>query len=522
MNDLILTGAKTSAAPKKVLIVNCYFPEVRLPVKLVNEVPNALAPVFLAGAFARRQCDVRLYNEVTSGFLEVFHPELLEWPDMVVFTDLTAAFDRMLHLTAYLRSRNPDIITVAGGIAIRGFRHYAANFFDYVCVGDAEEIRDVVLDAWGPGFAAEHMTPRYDLAYWMRRRIGYLESSRNCNFRCTFCVLTADGHRYKKQSLDHMREQIVALGKRDLLFFQDNQFHGGDREFFLNRMQLLRELRKAGHFRYWSAFVTDSFFWNDDDVAAAAEAGCFSLFVGVESFDEVWLRRVNKTQNSRYSQTDLIRKCCDAGILFQYGLVFDPTERTVEDMHREMTAICDNPEIPAPNFIFMAIPLPGTPFFRDRFERGLLLPNTKIRDLEGSTLSTQPLDGVDAVGHFIATGKNFKGYGCRLVTHQARFLWRYRRALGAIQATASSLCVTSILAPSMVSNPRYAFRRMTPRTHVSTTDRLDLVYRPRHRVDAVFRSYFEPTMITDSEGALNEDLVDDLLATRYKVREAVH
>ena len=70
--------------------------------RLPYEIPNALAPVLLAGILSRERCDIRLYNEVSDGFLEIFAPELLAWPDVVVFTGLTAAFDRMLHITAYV------------------------------------------------------------------------------------------------------------------------------------------------------------------------------------------------------------------------------------------------------------------------------------------------------------------------------------------------------------------------------------------------------------------------------------
>lgn len=503
----------------RVLIVNCYFPEVRETVQLVNEVPNALAPVHLAGVLDPERCEVQAYNEVTGGFLEVFSPDLLEWPDAVVFTGLTATFDRMRQLTAYFRTVNPRVVTIAGGLAVRAFPRHAARFFDYVCTRDVEQLRDVMVEVFGERVASPTMHPRYDLAHWMGR-IGYLESSRNCNFRCSFCSLTAEGRRYLPQDIEYLRRQIVGLGRRDLLFFQDNQFHGGDDAFFRERMGLLREMRDAGYFKYWSAFVTDSFFWNEDNVRLAAESGCFSLFVGVESFDEVWLRRVNKAQNSRYSQTDLIRKCLEAGILFQYGLVFDPTERTVEDMYREMAAICDNQAIPAPNFIFMAIPFPGTPFFRDRYERGMLLPNTRVRDLEGSTLSMQPLDDVEAVGRFLATGKNFKGYARRLITHQARFLWRYRGRLNFLQTFASTVTMASILSPGTISNPRHLWRRMRARTHVSTTDRLDDCYTPNRGVAAPFASYFEPTYVTDASGALNEAVAEDLLDVRYRRREA--
>ncbi|HEV7783712.1 MAG TPA: hypothetical protein VGQ28_00160, partial [Thermoanaerobaculia bacterium] len=86
---------------KRVLVINCYLPEVREPVRLKNEVPNTLAPILLGGAFSPTNCEIRLYNEVSSGFLELFEPDLIGWPDLVVLTGLIASFDRMKHLTAY-------------------------------------------------------------------------------------------------------------------------------------------------------------------------------------------------------------------------------------------------------------------------------------------------------------------------------------------------------------------------------------------------------------------------------------
>lgn len=504
----------------RILVVFCYFPEIREPVRLPNEVPNALAPILLAGAFDRHRCDVRIHNEVSAGFIEVFDPDLLEWPDMVVFSGLTTTLDRMLQISAYVKTVNRSAITVAGGIAARAFRRYAAPLFDYLCVGDIEEIRDVIVDAYGESHVAEVMNPRYDLATWLGPRVAYVESSRNCNFRCSFCSLTGDGHRYAPQGVDYLRRQITGLGKRELLLFADNQFHGGDRQFFLDRIALLKELRATGHFRYWSAFVTNTFFWDEDNIRLAVESGCFSMFVGVESFDEVWLKSVNKTQNSRHSQVELIEKACNAGILFQYGMVFDPTERTIASMHRELLLISENPAIPAPNFIFMAIPLPGTPFFHDRCQRGLLLPNTRVRDLEGSTVAMRTLDPVEDVAHFLKTGKNFKGYRRRFLGHQARFLHRYRHSLSAAQSAASTLCLGTTVAPAIMSNPRNLFVRRHPRTHISSTDRLDCVYTPRRPVDAKYRWQFQPTMITDAGGNLNEALVDDVLDTRFEQRPA--
>ena len=67
------------------------------------KVPKPMAPVYLAGAFSRERCEVRLHCEVASGPLE--DPNVLAWPDMLVLTGLTTSLDRMRHLTAYAKTR---------------------------------------------------------------------------------------------------------------------------------------------------------------------------------------------------------------------------------------------------------------------------------------------------------------------------------------------------------------------------------------------------------------------------------
>jgi radical SAM superfamily enzyme YgiQ (UPF0313 family) len=501
---------------KKILIINCYFPEMREPIKRRNEVPDSLAPVLLGGFFSQEHCEVKLYNEVNSGFIEVFKPELLGWPDMVVMTGLTATFDRLLHVSAYAKTANPGVVTVAGGHAVRCLPEYSKEFFDYCCTGDVEQIQDVIREAFGPAYISPRFEPRYDLAYWIKR-LGYAESTRNCNFKCSFCSLTGVGLKYQAQSLDYLEQQMEAMGKRPIFFFNDNQLLGDGKASFRSRIERVQKRREAGQFKYWSGFVTDTFFWDEENIRLARETGCLSVFVGVESFDDsMWLKSVNKKQNSRMNQVELIRRCVEGGIVFQYGLVYDPTIQTLEQMYHQLDLICDHPEIPAPNFIFMAIPFPGTPFFQDRYEKGLILPNTKMRDLEASTLSLQPIDPIDEVVHFVRNGRNFRGYRRRFLKHQAKFLWHYRHALGRDHMLLSSLTAAAILAPGSFSSPGAMFIRKSKRTNVSTTDRLDAVYTPSLPVEARYERWFEPTQITLVNGELNPLLAEDALATRYK------
>ena len=90
--------------------------------------------------------------------------------------------------------------------------------------------------------------------------------------------------------------------------------------------------------------------------------------------------------------------------------------------------------------------------------------------------------------------------------------------LGIIGESGSGKSVTAlaIMAPGSFSSPGALLKRKRPRTHVSSTEILDPVYTPRLPVHERYRSWFEPTWITDHEGALNPELEADALATRFK------
>ena len=242
---------------KRVLIVNGYFDHLRQPGPRPRAVPQALVLPFLAGQIAPDRCEIRTWSEHAQGPL--LDPGLLGWPDLLVLTGLTNAFDRLLHLTAYARTLNPRVIVAAGGPAVRALPRHARRFFDYACTGDAEELGRVVEDAFGPGYRASEPFPRFDLAPWFGPA-GYAESSRYCNYRCTFCSLTGEGRAYRPYPVEFMRRQVLALGRRRYLLFLDNNFYGNDREFFRARMEALRKLYEEKRFRGWGALVTSDFF----------------------------------------------------------------------------------------------------------------------------------------------------------------------------------------------------------------------------------------------------------------------
>jgi hypothetical protein len=512
MADLRNGSGPVPRTRKRVLVVNCYFDDLRQPIARTKKVPPALGPVFLAGAFCPERCDIRLYNEGTSGPLQ--DARLLAWPDMLVLTGLTSAFDRMLHVTAYARTLNPKVIVVAGGPAVRALPTYARRFFDYPCQGDIEQLQDVIGATLGKDYAANDMVPRFDLADWIQgRRVSYAESSRYCNFHCTFCSLTGEGRRYRPYDLEYVRRQILASPGRRHLVFIDNNFYGNDRHYFLQRLALLKELWRAGRFGGWAAIVTNDLFLKDDNLRLAREAGCEYLFSGVESFDIPSLRGYQKVQNLQAPATELIRKCLDAGIVFLYGLILDVTRRRLADIRAELDFITATPEITLPSFLTLPVPLLGTPFFHECLAKRLILPNTMLRDLNSTTLALRPLDPLPEVAEFVRGVLSFRGFRRRAVVHTAGFFRRYRRVLHPRQlAVALShlpmLCMNSLTtAPFSLGG---LGRRRPHRTHITSTEPLDPLYKPAFPLPARYAAYFRPTMVTGADGALAESLIEDL------------
>ncbi len=500
---------------KKILIVNCCFDEFRYPVRRQTKIPQAMGPAFLAGAFSTNLCEIKLYNEQYSGPLE--NDRLLSFPDMLVLTGLNNAFDRMLHITAYVRTKSPKAIVVAGGPAIRALPCYSEPFFDYACTGDVEQLKDVIEDVFGQEYVSESLIkngwviPRYDLTYWMK--FGrYVESSRNCYYKCSFCSLTSENREYQSYDTKYLSRQFQALGRKNKIIFIDNNFGGTNSQLLDDKFLLLKQLKHQGYLKDWIANVSEEFL-SDENLTKASEAGCLGLFSGVESFDDKSIIKFKKFQNIRLPQVDAIKKCLNAGIVFTYGLVMDISSRTITELKNELEFILDTPEIPLPSYISIGIPILRTPYFYDCVSNNLLLPNIKLRDMDSTTLMLKPLDPIPDVVDFIKQIQHLTGYRKKIFRHAQKFYQLYKtkfklNALPFLMSSPLLLCTPklSTLGTNFITN---GFKKHH-RTFIGSTEPLDSVYKPAFPVDNRYTDYFNPTMLTDSRGYINEKLLTDL------------
>jgi hypothetical protein len=131
---------------------------------------------------------------------------------------------------------------------------------------------------------------------------------------------------------------------------------------------------------------------------------------------------------------------------------------------------------------------------------------------------------MEQVVEFISDLDILRRYRKRVFKHACGFFRRYRSALNADQmaialGNAAYFCAQNTLTTAFRQS---SFLRRSPqRTHVSTTEILDPVYKPAFPVKACYEDYFKPTMLTDLSGRLVEELAEDLANPRNTERQKV-
>ncbi len=228
----------------------------------------------------------------------------------------------------------------------------------------------------------ERPRPRRDLVAAFRDSYYFLfypgvysvETARGCRYRCSFCSVWQhhQGH-YEVQSAHRTVEDVASLPSKYVNFVDDLAFSDIDAAD-----QMADELLRLGiDKRYWAQIRADNVWPKDPEerrrhqrvFEKLAEAGLDMVVIGLESFDQKELKRVNKgssvEQNIRAIEfmRSIGVKIWGAQIVFPDWDVAD-FDRTIEVNLRLGIEI--------PQFTILT-PLPGTPDYERALKEGSLL-----------------------------------------------------------------------------------------------------------------------------------------------------
>jgi hypothetical protein len=456
--------------------------------------------------------DIALYHEDWHG---PYDTRAQRHCDLVFLTGLQADFDRMRQLSFHFRRQGA--VVVGGGSICTLFPEFAAQFFDAVCCGGVDIVREVVADFEAGRLKPIYRSPPgqisdYEVDYRLFARNGIsprshlLEASRGCSFRCRFCVIPAEGAQHASYRLEAVSAAIDSAAASapwwtirrwyPTYLFLDNNF-ADDRGRMLEICSMMRGRRKV---RAWGALVTQDVLRDHDLVRRMAAAKCRALFIGLESLDPDFLRQYNKKQNlsRRGHVVDDIVFAEAQGICITYGYLFDPRNQTVAAMEAQIAALVRARLIPMPLYFSLIIPLAGTAAFWDDVENEQLAPNLRLRDLDGETIAFAHLaDPPEQVADFVE----------KLI----RRPWAVISPWAVLAATLRRIRNSRRLSPIhwymiAASNLRiFGWARAYPsarRTYMAGEDALDPQYH-EHADDICeqdWQRYFAPIRLTDATG----------------------
>ena len=332
-------------------------------------------------------------------FIEEMSPvdfEALFAADLVGISTITATAPRAYEFAK--AARRAGIPVVMGGPHVTFLAEEALQYCDYVVRGEADDLIVEFARRLGAGESMESMP---SLSYRVDGKIVHnpacpkcpdveslpvpdlgliegfdpnatskavvpVQTSRGCPFGCTFCSVTAMfGRAYRFRSTENVRTELRALRGRYVFFYDDN--------FTANRArakELLRAMIRERLDVKWSAQVRCDAAADTELMDLMAEAGCYYVYIGMESVSPEVLKCFDKRQSIEEIER-AIREFHDRRIRIHGMFIFGADQDTPATF-RDTVRFARSHEIESVQFMIL-VPLPGTQLFRQLDTEGRLL-----------------------------------------------------------------------------------------------------------------------------------------------------
>jgi radical SAM superfamily enzyme YgiQ (UPF0313 family) len=337
--------------------------------------------------------------------VEILSDSDLLWADMVFVGGM--AVQRQSAKEIIARCRAVKVRVVAGGPLFTAEPEQFGEV-DHLVLDEAEltlpafladlEIGRPQRVYRAPGFCGLHNTPvpAWDLIKTKRYASLNIQFSRGCPFNCEFCNVTAlFGHRSRIKTPQQVITEldcIYATGWRGSIFFVDDNFIGNKNYLKTDLLPALIAWRKG---KNGCVFYTEASINLADDpelLNLMALAGFDSVFIGIESPDELSLAECHKIQNKNRDLLACVKRIHRSGMQVMGGFIvgFDSDlpsifQQQIDFIQKSGIVIAMVGMLQAP---------PGTRLF-DRLQREGRINDTFSGDNVDGTTNILPRMGLD-------------------------------------------------------------------------------------------------------------------------------
>lgn len=409
----------------KVLFVNP--PQTASKYKFMGVIAPPLGIAYMAGVLQENNIDVEIVDASAEDmdFKDVEKELLKRKPDLVALTALTPTIGRALETAQVVKETLPDSIVVMGGyhptfnfietledenvdIVIRGEGEYImlnlvqalenqSSLHDVKgIVFEDKNSKEIVVNPEAPliqdldelPFPALNLLPmkKYRLLD-MDTHMTTMITTRGCPMQCSFCSSAAmHGKKIRERSVENIVDEIEYLNTNydiDTIAFMDDTFTLKKRKV----MAICDEILKRNIEIMWGCTSrVDTL--DEKLLKKMKEAGCITIFIGVESADQQQLDNmcknttIAKIENAFKIAHKLKIRTIASVALGMPGDTKEIMNKTVKFVHKLK-----------PNYAIysLATPYPGTRFYKEAFEKNLI----KIKDWSKYTLITPILETID-------------------------------------------------------------------------------------------------------------------------------
>lgn len=168
--------------------------------------------------------------------------------------------------------------------------------------------------------------PDYSLVQLQKYTSKGIQFSRGCPFNCEFCDITALlGHKCRIKTTSQIIQELQNLYDLDWrgeVFFVDDNFIGNKK---ILRTELLPAIidwmKKHKHPFYFTTEASINLADDDELMKLMTKAGFLTVFIGIETPEEVSLEECNKVQNKNRNLIESIKRVQQAGMEVLGGFI---------------------------------------------------------------------------------------------------------------------------------------------------------------------------------------------------------
>jgi hypothetical protein len=326
-------------------------------------------------------CAVDEYVQTNLGYLD-----LLRNPDQPTLLALVGVqshqFQRALDLSAFARANGVRHCVIGGPHPMTCDTTLLQNRGVSFALAEAETVWPQILrDAiegelrpvygrdrrWAEELNAPVLIPpsKRDLRRYVVPMLG-IYPARGCPFTCNFCsVIKIAGRQIRGQSIGTTIESLrkaKQAGVKLVMFTSDNFNKYAEAKELLNEM-IAEEIR-IPFFVQCDTQVAKQ----EDLLSLMARAGCFEIFVGVESFNRKTLLAARKTQNHPSTYIEIVRLCRKYGIVSHFSNIIGFPDDTAKSINEHLDVLRElNSDVAS---FYILCPIPGTEQYDDFLAAG--------------------------------------------------------------------------------------------------------------------------------------------------------